>query len=230
MIKTNFDDLVNSLLLEAGAPPASPSDDEEIPMPGGEEGGDAGAPNGEEMPPNPGEEDLGIEEEPTKPEELELAKFAIRAINFNIKSKDVHKMSLKYKGKTIPFENLSDFFEETKAVKPVLGFIEHMMNRYEGLGSKWTEQPEVAGKSITDKLTAFDQVANTDERLDNGKRVYWVRIILNALLKGDPSYNLVTSDVTPESIGEIFNKLKMDFGYDTRGLRKQLGMRGPGTF
>lgn len=220
---TAFDDLIKTLLIEAEQPPMPPSD--------GGEGGDTAMPDdagqGEEMPPD----DMGVEEEePLKPEELELAKFAVRAINFNIKSKDVHKLSLKYQGHTIPFEKISDFFEQTKAVKPVLGFLEHMMNKYEGLGSKWTEQPEVAGKKITDKIDAFNAVANPDEKLDNGKRVYWVRIILNALLKGDPSYNLVTSDVTPESLPEIFNKLKMDFGYDTRGLRKQLGLRGPGVF
>ena len=176
---------------------------------------------GEEMPMD--------EEPPPAPEELELAKMAIRALNFNVKGKDMHKFSLKFKGQQIPFEKISDFFEQTKAVRPVLGFVEYVMDKYEGISSRWTEQPEIRGKSILSKIQAFNAVGEGDEQLDNGKRVYWTRIILNCLLHGDPSYNIVSSDVDESTVGEIFNKLKQDFGYDTRGLRKQVDVHGPGT-
>lgn len=222
MIKTLFDSYVNALLTEAEKPPVPP-------QAGGEDMGDEGEggemPEGEDM----GEE-MPMEDEPLpSPEELELAKMAIRALNFNVKGKDMHKFSLKFKRQQIPFEKISDFFEQTKAVRPVLGFVEHVMDKYEGISSRWTEQPEIRGKSVLAKIKAFNAVGEGDEKLDNGKRVYWTRIILNCLLHGDPSYNIVSSDVDESTVGEIFNKLKQDFGYDTRGLRKQIDVHGPGT-
>jgi hypothetical protein len=158
------------------------------------------------------------EQEPVAPEEIELAKLAVRALYFNAASKNLHNKKLKYKGEVIPFEKISDFFEETKAILPVLYFVEKLMDSYEGLASKWTEREEVKGKSIIDKIEAFSAVSNDDEKLDNGKRVYWTRIILNCLLNGSPDYNLVISDINEDTIPEIFNMLKQHFGRDTRGM------------
>jgi hypothetical protein len=221
MIVSLFEKYINELLLEAEKPPAPP-------QAGGEQGEGGEMPEGED--PNAGGEPMPMEDETLPaPEELELAKLAIRALNFNAKGKNMHKYSLSFKGTQIPFEKISDFFEQTKAVRPVLGFVEHVMDKYEGISSRWTEQPEIRGKSILDKIKAFNAVGQGDEKLDNGKRVYWVRIILNCLLRGDPSYNIVSSDVDETTVDEIFNKLKQDYGYDTRGLRKQVDVHGPGT-
>jgi hypothetical protein len=176
-------------------------------------------------------QDVGQQEPQVFPEELELAKLAIRAIYFNISSKGVHKLKLKYKGRIIPFEKISDFFEKTKKIFPVLGFVEWAMDRYEGFSSKWTEQPEIKGDSIITKIKKFNKNLPEENRLDNGKRVYWTRIILNCLLHGTTNFNINISDVNEQNIKEIFRLLKQHFGSDTRGMFAGEGdWKGPGTF
>lgn len=165
------------------------------------------------------------------PEEIELAKLAVRAIYFNINSKDVHSLKLRYKDSVIPFEKISDFFEKTKKINPVLGFVEWAMDRYEGLSSKWTEQPEIKGDGIVEKIKKFNKKLPEENRLDNGKRVYWTRIILNCLLHGTSNFNINISDVNEQNIKEIFRLLKQHFGNDTRGLfAGDNDWKGPGTF
>lgn len=172
-----------------------------------------------------------VQEEEVIPEEIELAKLAVRAIYFNISSKDVHSLKLKYKDSVIPFEKISDFFEKTKKINPVLGFVEWAMDRYEGLSSKWTEQPEIKGDDIITKIKKFNKKLPEENRLDNGKRVYWTRIILNCLLHGTSNFNINISDVNEKNIKEIFRLLKQHFGSDTRGLfAGDNDWKGPGTF
>lgn len=184
----------------------------------------------EEQPEQP-EQQPPQEEEEAIPEEIELAKLAVRAIYFNIDSKDVHRLKLNYKDQTIPFEKISDFFEKTKKIFPVLAFIEWAMDRYEGLSSKWTERPEIKGDSIVSKIKKFNKKLPEENRLDNGKRVYWTRIILNCLLHGTNNFNINISDVNEKNIVEIFRLLKQHFGNDTRGLFSgHDDWRGPGTF
>lgn len=245
-----FDDLIVSLLFEA-APPLPPKDEnkegggENAPAPDAdaaspgdpEEGAEQGKGGvGEEGGIDAGDlgdlEDLDLEgavDEKASPEEIELAKLAIRALYFNPESKSVHRYTLNVGGKKIPFEKVSDYFEKTKNWKPVLGFVEYVMDKFEGLASKWTEKPEVRGKGILDKIRTYsDPNQPEDERLDNGKRVYWARIILNALLHGTPSYNINMSDVNEKNIKEIYRKLKQDFGRDSRGLMPNPDLKGPG--
>jgi len=171
-------------------------------------------------------------EKPVFPEELELAKLAIRALYFNKDSKDVHNLKLKVDNQSIPFEKISDFFEKTKKIIPILSFVEWVMDKYEGLASKWSEQPEVKGKSIKDKLKYFVSLPE-EERLDNGKRVYWARIILNCLLNGTPNTNINISDVNEKNIEEVFRFLKQHFGQDSRGMMQpdvKQNLEGPGVF
>jgi len=180
---------------------------------------------------DPAPDVAAVPEEPVAPEELELAKLAVRALYFNAESKDLHDKKLRYKGRVIPFEKISDEFERHKIVLPVLFFVEKLMDHYEGKASKWTERPEIKGKSIIDKIRAFNAVAKGDEQLDNGKRVYWTRIILNCLLDGTPAENLVISDVNEQNLHEIFNFLKQQYGGDTRGLTPtNIDLRSPGVF
>lgn len=172
-----------------------------------------------------------IEEDEVFPEEIELAKLAIRAIYFNSSSKDVHNLRLKSGGREIPFEMISDYYEETKNMVPILGFIEWAMNKYEGLSSKWTENPEVSGKSIIDKIKYFNKTLPEEQKLDNGKRVYWTRIILNCLLHGNANFNINIGDVNEQTIKEVFRLLNQHFSGDTRGLMPNMdNSRGPGTF
>lgn len=202
----------------------------------------------EEAPPTPSEgdvtdQDIDVsqeapvvpeEPEPVSPEELELCKLAIRALNFNSDSKELHNMKLSYKGDVIPFEQIPTEFEKHKMVLPILFYVESLMDRFEGEVSKWTEDPSVKGKSIVDKIKAFNAVAKGDEKLDKAKRIYWVRIILNCLIHGTPAENLVVTDVTPESLPEIFSLLKQKYGMDSRALISNSAVsdnsRAPGVF
>jgi len=223
---SQFDIFIQNLFLEAGEQPADPALG--APPQGGTEGGapDAG---GEQLPEEPPVEDLAPDE-PTFPEEIELAKLAIRAIYFNIDSKNTHNLKMRIGNNEIPFEMVSDYFEKTKNIIPVLSFVEWVMDKYEGSASKWTEDPEIRGKSIAEKLKAFKKLPK-EQQLDNGKRVYWTRIILNGLLRGSPNFNINISDVNEKTIKEIFRLLKQNFGTDTRGTFAGLpDMNAPGTF
>lgn len=213
----NFEKYIHSILVEQPQPQ--------------EQQGDAPQEQPQEQPEQQQEQPQMQQEEQVFPEEIELAKLAVRAIYFNIASKDVHRLKLRYKDQTIPFEKISDFFEKTKKIYPVLGFIEWAMDRYEGLSSKWTEQPEIKGDSITKKIKKFNKKLPEENILDNGKRVYWTRIILNCLLHGTSNFNINISDVNEKNIKEIFRLLKQNFGGDTRGnFAGDNDWKGPGTF
>jgi hypothetical protein len=176
---------------------------------------------------NLGGDDMEVEQ--VFPEELELAKFAIRALYFNVSNKDLSKVAMKYNKHLIAFYKIPDFFEKTKKGAPVLDFIEQLMDEYEGMNSKWTDRPEVKGKSILEKIRAFNAVAKPEEKLDNGKRMLWIRIIINCLFEGQSDFNINTSDVDEDTIHEIFNLLKMHYGHDTRGLLHGMDFKGPGN-
>jgi hypothetical protein len=224
---SEFDKYIYKLMVEAGPP--KPDEEDETPSSGGEE-----------MPPDGGEDLSGeLDQEmpmmPEKlvfPEEIELAKLAIRALYFNKDSKDTHNLKMRVDKQQIPFEKIPDYFEKTKNILSVLGFVEWVMDKYEGLASKWTEQPKIKGKSITDKIKYFQSLPD-DKVLDNGKRVYWTRIILNALIQGSPSMNINIGDVNEQNITEVFRLLKQHFGRDTRGLISpdvEQSLEGPGIF
>ncbi len=229
-----FDKLFKILIKEE-TPPEAPQGD----APAAEGEGSDALPD---MDVDLGDEDIGAgdeDQEPVFPEEIELAKLAIAALYFNKDSKDVHKLGLwvnevdpqtgeKHKER-IPFEKITDYFESTKNYKAVLGFVEHVISYYEGFGAKWTEDPEIRGKDIIGKIREFQKLPE-EEQLDKAKRIYWVRIILNCLMHGEPGYNLTVSDVNEKNIGEVYRKLKQDFGGDTRGLMPNIGLRGAGTF
>lgn len=234
-----FDSLIRTIISEAGKLPNPPpneteeednndpnisANDGDVPADGGD-GGEFGISEDELA-------GLGeSEDEPVFPEEIELAKLAVRALYFNPASKSTHRYILTVGDKKIPFEKVSDYFEKTKKWKPILGFVEYVMDKFEGLASKWTEQPEIRGKGILDKIKSFnaDNVPE-DEKLDNGKRVYWARIVLNCLLYGKATYNLNIGDVNEANIKEVYRKLKQDFGRDSRGLLPDLDLKGPGIF
>jgi len=217
-----FDRFIQTIL-EAGEAPPPPDQQEggQVPDAGGEN--PEGNPEGElEIP----QED----EEPSIPEEIELAKLAVRAIYFNVDSKDVHNLKLRVGDRFIPFEKIQDYFEKTKNSKIILGFVEWVMDKYEG-SSRWSEDPEVKGKGIVDKIKVFNRTLPLEQQLDNGKRVYWTRIILNCLINGNAEFNINISDVNEKNIKEIFRLLKQSFGSDTRGILQGLdNLEGPGVF
>jgi hypothetical protein len=216
-----FDRFIQSIL-EAGenAPPENQG--AQSPESGGETPPEA-PPEGEmDLPPE--------EEEPVIPEEIELAKLAVRAIYFNVDSKDVHNLKLRVGDNIVPFEKIQDYFEKTKNSKTILGFVEWAMDKYEG-NSRWSEDPEVKGKGIVDKIKVFNKTLPQEQQLDNGKRVYWTRIILNCLINGNAEFNINISDVNEKNIKEIFRLLKQSFGSDTRGILQGLdNLKGPGVF
>lgn len=233
---SEFDKYIYSLMLEA-IPPKPNEEEEDAPSP---EAGQMPDPSGN-APDEAGgmgddlsgdiPEEMGEPDKPTFPEELELAKLAVRALYFNKDSKDVHNLVMHISGHDIPFEKVSDYFEKTKKIVPILSFVEWVMDRYEGLSSKWTEQPSIRGKMIKDKLKYFMSLPE-EERLDNGKRVYWTRIILNCLLQGTSNININIADVNEKNITEVFRLLKQHFGHDTRGLfsPKLDNIEGTGVF
>jgi hypothetical protein len=218
-----FNDLYLHLLREAEG------DEEAPPLPGG--GDEGGLP--EEMNMDDIPDDMaggGAEEEPVNPEEIELAKLAVRAIYFNLDSKDVHQYKLKIGDKIIPFEKIPDFFEETKRWKPVLAFIENIMDRFEGTSSKWAEEKEISGKPIIQKIKILNRNIPQEQQLDDAKRLYWARIILNCILTGKPSENMNIGDVTERNLKEIFGWLKLHYGVDTRGITGGKDHQAPGVF
>jgi hypothetical protein len=229
MIK--FNETYLSLLKEAELPNNSSHSDGmgQAPAPNDKNAGGSESAD-EEQKEDEGLEDLeDINEEPISPEEIELAKLAVRALYFNVDSKDVHQFTLKVDEDRIPFEKITDYFEATKRWKPVIAFVEYVMDKFEGFSSKWTEQPEIKGKNIFDKIKYFNK-KNPDQQLDNGKRLYWVRLILNCLLHGKPTENLTIADVNEQNINEIFDMLKMHYGTDTRGIMPGKDVRSPGNF
>jgi hypothetical protein len=213
-MKSEFESYIHRILFEqeeGDAPPAPPE--------------------GDAPPEQQGlESEIIPEPEQTFPEEIELAKLAIRAIYFNPSSKDVHNLKLKTEGREIPFEMISDYYEKTKDILPVLGFIEWAMDKYEGVSSKWTEDPEFKGKNIIQKIINYNKKLPEDQKLDNGKRVYWTRIILNCLLNGNPNFNINIGDVNEKTIKEVFRLLNQHFSGDTRGLFPNSdSSKGPAT-
>lgn len=228
-----FDDLYLALLKEAeGDAPPIPREDEG----GGSEEGDAPPAPGGEGEGLPDEVDLDaleepLEEEPeSNPEEIELAKVAVRALYFNLDAKDVHQYKLKIKDDVIPFEKIPDYFEETKQWKPVLAFIEHVMDKFEGTASRWAEEKEISGKPIVQKIKILNRNIPIDQQLDDAKRIYWVRIILNCILFGKATENINIGDVTDRNIKEVFNWLKLHYGVDTRGITPSKDYQSPGVF
>ena len=231
-----FDDLYLTLLKEA----QGDEEDDNSPPPvpdeqggGGEDAapspeGDGGLP--EEMDIDAMADDQGQPEEKVNPEEIELAKVAVRALYFNLDAKDVHQYKLKIKDEIYPFEKIPDYFEETKQWKPVLAFIEHIMDKFEGTASRWAETKEISGKPIIQKIKMINRNIPEEEQLDDARRLYWVRIILNCMLFGKATENINIGDVTERNIEEIFNWLKLHYGVDTRGITPGKDYQAPGVF
>lgn len=162
---------------------------------------------------------LGELGKPVPPEELELAKLAIRAANFNTNSTDVHQYQMKVNGQVISFDQISSYFEQSKNWQAVLKFVEWIINKYEGANSRWSEDQELLGKDIIKKIRFFNKDRSDPSKLlDNSKRITWTRIILNALLNPDPSFNMNGSEVDEKSLPDIFNTLKQKFGNNSKGL------------
>jgi hypothetical protein len=220
-----FDNLYSVVLREAN------EDDSQLSNFGNPPEGDGQSPpqDGE----NPDEELAGLEaqlgEASAPPEEKELANLAIRALNFNSGANDVHQFKMTVNGQTIPFERIPDFFEQTKNWKAVLKFVEWVINKYEGNNSKWSEEQELTGKNIVSKIQELNKdKSDPSKLLDNPKRLTWARIILNALIHPDPSFNLSGVEVTDKNIKDIYNMMRLHFGQNTRGITNG-EVKGPGN-
>lgn len=201
-------------------------------------GGEEDAPldvGGEGLPEEMNVDDMPDEmmgEEPKEevnPEEIELAKVAVRALYFNLDSKDVHQYKLKYKDRIIPFEKLPDFFEETKRWRPVLAFVEFLMDKFEGTSSRWAEEDQISGLPIVKKIQKINKDVPEEEQLDDARRLYWARIILNCMLFGKPTENMNIGDVTARNLKEVYNWLKLHYGVDTRGIMAGKDYIAPGV-
>lgn len=225
-----FEKYIKSILEKSNKPSPNEDDGEDV----SEVDDDEGMMDDMDIP-----DDDNMDEAKTYPEEIELAKLAVRAIYFDINSKNVHDLGMwvttvnpnthEKRKERIPFEKVADYFEKTKNYRSVLGFVEHVMDHYEGLSSKWTEPSDIEGKGILSKLRYFNNLPET-EKLDNGKRVHWARIVLNCLLNGQPGYNLNIDDVNAKNIKDIFKKLNQDFGGSTRGIfSTNIDLKGVGT-
>lgn len=214
----HFDQLYKKIIQEA-------TDDSDLPEFGQDQNSQQQAPEGD-----PSQTDQSVDaglddelaglEKPVPPEELELAKLAVRARNFNIHSKDVNQYKADVNGQILAFEKLPDYFEKSKDWKTTLKFIEWIMNKYEGDNTSWSNHKELAGRDIITRIRKINRQnkGNPDMLLDNSKRLVWTRIILNAMLHADPSFNLVGTDVTEENMPDIFNMLKQNFNNNSRGL------------
>lgn len=229
---TKFDNILISYILEADGPPSPPSSPDSSGSSPNEPGATQTPPPGQDPSKeenNPEEQDDG--EEITSPEEFELAKLAIQALFFDTRS---------VKTKINP--KIYDDFENKRNIIPILTHVEHVINKNqsdEGFRIKdkldsishSSNTPDIKHKSIADKIKYFSK-NQSENSLDQGKRIFWVRIILNALKFKSNNYNLLEDDITPESIKVIFNKLKYDFNDDTRGTYRGFGnnISGPGVF
>ena len=161
------------------------------------------------------------------PQEFELGRLALKAVNFT--------------GKINP--KIYDDFEENRNSAQVLNYVQAKLG---GLGEVDAVVDElistlggeadpsiVKGKSISDKLSYYDQklVGMADNDVDN-----WTRIILNALKYDGGDYNI--GSLSSGNIGVILDKLKIDFNYDVRGMFNSLvddtvngsSISGPGVF
>ncbi len=171
-------------------------------------------------------------QEITSPEEFELAKLAVRALFF-----DPSKSGINPK--------IYDDFESKKNVISILNYVERKIDETESdEGFRVTERldqsnpdsKKLKGMSIGKKLLYLNQNSK-ENTLDNGRRIFWTRIILNALKYNGNNYNLVEDDITPETIKPIFDKLKQDFNVNTRGTYSAFSndvsgntRNGPGVF
>lgn len=223
---SKFDQYLQKLFLEAGPPPPNPEEEDAVAAPPGDEG-DAGGETGMEAPEDGLEAELAPEK-PTFPEELELAKLAIRALSFNADSRNTQQFKLKTQGREIPFGMISDYFEKTKKNLAVLGFVEWVIDSYEGIGSKWMQKQN---DNIVGTIHKLNRELPPEEQLSNSDRLAWTRIVLNCLLQGTANFALNISEVNEKTIREIHNLLTQSFGHDSRGVFADVAdMRGPGTF
>ena len=224
---SKFDQYLQKLFLEAGPPPQE--EEEAPPSPEGGEGAPA-APEGEagmEVPEDGLEAELAPEK-PVFPEEMELAKLAIRALSFHAEGKNTQQLKLKIDGQQIPFEMMSNYFEKTKKNFAVLGFVEWVIDRYEGQGSNWMRRQN---GNIVSKIHKMNRELPEEQRLGSSDRLAWTRIVLNCLLQGTANFALNISEVNEKTIREIHNLLTQSFGHDSRGVFTGISdMRGPGTF
>ena len=225
MIST-FDTYIQKFFLEAGG---NPDEAQQNAAPA-EQDAPEGEAADEELNPEDALDDIAPEE-PSYPEELELAKLAVRALQFNIQSKDVHNLKFKINGQEIPFERISDYFESTKAIYPIIGFVEWVMDRYEGSASNWMKKHR---PGIVSRLKKMKQQLPEDQLLDDNNYLEWTRIVLNSLIKGTPNSNINISEVNEKTIGEVRNALMQSYDSDTRGITPSTSgssdFIGPATF
>ena len=95
---------------------------------------------------------------------------------------------------------------------------------------KKAEEKEISGKPIIQKIKILNRNIPEEEQLDDAKRLYWARIILNCILTGKPSENMNIGDVTERNLKEIFGWLKLHYGVDTRGITGGKDHQAPGVF
>lgn len=222
-----------SVLYEA-LPPPPPDDDSEI----------LNFDDNEESPQNQnlpveGEDSEGPaesdEDSVNTPQEFELARMAIKALfakaeDFNPKIYDDFE-----EGESSPTAILN-YVESKLGVNREIDIVIEDAIKEIADERGFDYSPEtLRNKRLTDKLAYFNQ---NFEGFQDAKLEFWTRIILNALRYKGNDYNLVADDLNPDSIDTIFDKLKSDFNYDTRGMFNHMvrdlstgsNISGPGVF
>jgi hypothetical protein len=183
-------------------PDESFEDQDSAPLPEPGEMGEGGDDEmGAEM---PGDPQKGVATD----EEVELAKFAVRAVNFN--SKEARYNPAIY-----------DRFEQGQNELSILAYIEKVMNQYQatGMNQRFNElaNPEYT-KGIVDKLIYLNQnKTGFGPELSDQKRRAWVGVIINAFKNGVPG-SYTEEEVTKDNAKEIFLDLAKEFGHNTKGV------------
>jgi hypothetical protein len=200
-------------------------EDEEGDIP--DEEGDIPDEEGMDMPPAEGDmdmpddgmgmggDDMGAELPPSIPpatkEEVALGILAIKALQFDPTSTTVN-------------HNIYKDFEKHRNLLSILLYIER---KIDGLNKKSSinfrfrknqmDDEHQEEDNIVQKILIASRNKDEGEGLSDTKRLIWTRIIINAFKANSNDYDITEEDVTPETINDVYNRLKVDFNHDVRG-------------
>lgn len=237
-----FDDLVKNILLEQSPPPPPEEDDDQ------NLNFDLDEPS-DDLESSMGEEDIQLDSQEIKktPQDLELAALAINALNYNGKFNP--KIIKDYETGEGNTRQILNYIEsKVGGIQLEPEDIESMVEEQDlDLEDEQNESPSIDAnssgmdvsvledKTISDKLSYYNQY---DRRFTDEDEKFWTKIIINALKYKGQDYNMTLSDLNPNSIDEVYNKLKMDFNYDVGGMFDTFvkdritgsTLKGPGVF
>lgn len=170
--------------------------------PGGDIGGDS--PIGGGMGDGPmGGADGQPPVQPTKPvsrEEFFLAQLALKALRIDPSTVGIDP-------------KVYDAFEDGKDLYTILKYIDRKVNKVDLM----TAKDEM---SVVDKLRHLRKVSHKNKRLPVDRLHEWVKIILNVIKNPSDNDTLLGTEVTNENVGQIFDRLRNDYGFNVKGMDK----------